>query len=88
MLRMMSKKSTKVMEWDLTGAALCGAVFGMVPVFAHEFMAISLNRYHSVDPFAHVLAELAASSSVGAALFAAASEIRNRIVRRRAGTDR
>jgi hypothetical protein len=72
---------------DLTGFALCGALAGTALVFVLEASGIFSDRFDDVDPFIHIMTEMAIFVGGGAMLFAAIAEMRNRRGRSEATTD-
>jgi hypothetical protein len=65
-------------KWDPTVSAFCGAMTGMMLAIVLEVREICAGRFDDVDPFIHIVVELAVFASGGAVLFAAAAELRNR----------
>ncbi|GEO16306.1 hypothetical protein [Microvirga aerophila] len=65
-------------KWDPTVAAFCGAMVGMTLAIALEARDICAGRFDDVDPFVHIVTELAVFASGGAMLFAAVAGLRNR----------
>ena len=65
-------------EWNARAAALCGAVLGAAAVMAHELRDVLLRDCPAVDPFIHVMTEMAVAVPSGAMLFAGVAKIRNR----------
>lgn len=53
----------------------------MMLVVVHEAYVIASGDLHDVDPFVHVLAEMAIFIPAGAMLLAAVAKVRNRLVR-------
>ncbi len=76
----MTLRPTPGTRWDPVGLALQGALVGGAAVIAHEVHAILAGDIGSADPFVHVLSEFAGASLGGAALFAGAALIRNRLL--------
>ena len=72
-------------EWSTVGAAFCGGALATLAVIGHEVYTVLVGRCPDVDPFTHVMAELAAFAPGGAIAFALAAEARNWLVR--AGAD-
>jgi hypothetical protein len=64
-------------EWTMAGAAFCGAVLGAVAVLTHELYVVLFGDYPIVDPFLHVMTEMAVLVPGGAVLFAGVAVIRN-----------
>jgi hypothetical protein len=77
----MDVKSESSKRRDLTGVALCGALAGMALVFVLEAYGIFSDRFDHVDPFIHIMAEMAIFVGGGTALFTAIAEICNRLGR-------
>jgi hypothetical protein len=67
-------------NWSTVGAAFCGAIFGAMAVIAHEVHTVFVGRCPSIDPFVHIVTELAMFAPGGAILFADLADIRNRLV--------
>ena len=63
--------------WSPDSAALCGGLFGAIAVMLHEGYTVVFNLCLPIDPFTHVLTELAMVAPSGAMLFAAAANTRN-----------
>jgi|ERR671913_2301872 hypothetical protein len=70
-------------EWTATGAAYGGAVLGAVAVIGHELYTGISGRCPEVEPFTHIMAELAVFAPGGAVTLSIAANIRNWLVRRR-----
>lgn len=70
-------------EWNPESAALCGGFLGAVAMMLHEAYTVLFGLCLPIDPFTHVLAELAMFAPGGAMLFAAAANTRNRHLRTR-----
>ena len=66
-------------EWNARAAALCGAVLGAAAVMAHELRDVLLRDCPAVDPFIHVMTEMAVAVPSGAMLFAGVATMRNRV---------
>jgi hypothetical protein len=67
-------------RWDPAGLALIGGGLGILLVIAHEAYVIFSGRFHNVDPFVHIITEMAILGSGLALLFAAVAVIRNRLI--------
>jgi hypothetical protein len=70
-------------EWTATGAAYGGAVLGAVAVMVHELYTGISGCCPEVDPFTHVLAELAIFAPGGAVMLGIAANVHNGLVRRK-----
>ena len=66
-------------RWDPAGLALIGGGLGILLVVAHEAYVIFSGRFHNVDPFVHIITEMAILGSGLALVFAAVAVIRNRL---------
>lgn len=62
-------------------AAFCGGILGAVAVLLHEGYTVLFGLCLPIDPFTHVMAELAVFAPVGAAVLGMAANVRNRLVR-------
>ena len=67
-------------EWSPESAAFCGGFLGAVGVMLHEGYTVVFGHCLPIDPFTHVLAELAMFAPGGAILFAAAANTRNKLL--------
>ncbi len=70
-------------EWTGTGAAYCGAILGAASVIVHELYTGISGRCPEVDPFTHVMAEMALFAPGGAVTLGCAANIRNWLMRRK-----
>jgi hypothetical protein len=68
--------------WDPGSFAYWGALAGMTLVLVLEVSGVFGGRFDDVDPFIHVLAEMAGFACCGAKVSAAVAGMRNRIRRR------
>jgi hypothetical protein len=68
-------------DWTPESAAFCGGFLSAVAVMLHEGYTVLFGLCLPIDPFTHVLAELAMFAPGGAILFAAAAHTRNWLVR-------
>ncbi len=68
-------------DWGLESAAICGGALGAAAVMLHDCYNVVFGLCLPIDPFTHVLAELAMFAPGGAILFAAAANTRNWLVR-------
>jgi hypothetical protein len=64
-------------RWDPVGFAIVGAGVGLMLVVVHEAYAIFSGNIGDIDPFTHIMAEIAILSTCGAILFAAFAEFMN-----------
>ena len=63
--------------WSPASAAFCGGFLGAVGVMLHEGYTVFSGLCLPIDPFAHVMAELAAFAPGSAAVLGIAASIRN-----------
>jgi hypothetical protein len=68
-------------DWNPESAAFCGGFLGAVAVLLHEGYTVLFGLCLPIDPFTHVMAELAVFAPVGAAVLGMAANVRNRLVR-------
>jgi hypothetical protein len=68
-------------RWNPESAAFCGGCLGAAGVMLHEVYTVAFGLCLPIDPFTHVLAELAVFAPGGAILFAVTSNARNWLVR-------
>jgi hypothetical protein len=70
-------------EWPVTGAAYWGGVLGAMAVMVHEVYTGISGHCPEVDPFTHVMAELAVFAPAGAVMLGVAANVRTWLVRRK-----
>jgi hypothetical protein len=68
-------------DWSLESTAFCGGILGAIAVLLHEGYTVLVGHCLPIDPFTHVMAELAVFAPVGAAVLGMAATIRNRLAR-------
>ena len=67
--------------WNPASAAFCGGSLGAVGVMLHEGYTVFSGLCLPIDPFTHVMAELAVFAPGSAAVLGIAANVRNWLVR-------
>jgi hypothetical protein len=67
---------------NASGGAFCGGVLGAMAVMVHEGYTVFSGHCLPIDPFTHVMAELAVFAPGSAAVLGIAANVRNWLVRK------
>jgi hypothetical protein len=75
-----SVKAARRAGSNAAGAAFCGGVLGAMAVMVFEGYTVFSGHCLPIDPFTHVMAELAVCAPAGAAVLGIAATMRNRLL--------